>query len=166
LTLSDISGGTWVDCGCGRGTFTFPLSSLASRVIALDKNSSNISYLKSQLQPNANIEVYEKDFNNESLYHELVDGVLFGFSLHYHPNPNKALQNAYEQLKLNGMVIVFEYSRSSPLPWVPYPISKQKLSSQLKNVGFSRIKTVLEKRRFYIAQGVKITVESGKCLES
>lgn len=155
LQLSGISKGIWVDAGCGRGTYTFPLATLASQVIAIDKNPYNISFLKAQLPPITNIEIYEKDFNQETFFHELVDGVLFGFSLHYEPTPIIALQNAFNQLKNNGTIIIFEYIREEPLPWVPFPIPKFKLNKMLKKIGFNQIETILQDSRFYIVRGRK-----------
>ena len=49
LKRCDIQGGLWIDAGCGNGTFTFPLATLADQVIAIDKNPNNLSYLVSLL---------------------------------------------------------------------------------------------------------------------
>jgi SAM-dependent methyltransferase len=153
--MSGISKGIWIDAGCGRGTFSLPLAELAARVIAIDKNFYDISFLKTQLLSTSNIEVFEKDFTKEPLFHELVDGVLFGFSLHYELNPLKALQNAFNQIKTNGAIIIFEYIRDVPLPWVPFPVPKFKLIKLLKKIGFSEIETIVQDSRFYIVRGIK-----------
>ena len=155
LEKCGISNGVWIDAGCGRGTYTFPLSELAHRVIAIDKNSYNISHLKAHLPSKTNIEVLEKDFNQEPLFNELVDGILFGFSLHYESTLSNALQNAFRQLKTNGKIIVFEYIREEPLPWVPFPVPKIQLIKLLENVGFREIETIIQDFRFYVIRGIK-----------
>ncbi len=155
LEMSGISKGVWIDAGCGRGTFTFPLAELAARVIAIDKNPYDISFLKAQLPSTTNIEAFEKDFTKELLFHEFVDGVLFGFSLHYELDPLKALQNAFNQIKTNGAIIIIEYIREEPLPWVPFPVPKFQLIRLLKKIGFSEIETILQDSRFYIVRGIK-----------
>lgn len=155
LENSGISNGVWIDAGCGKGTYTLPLSKLASRVIAIDKESYNISHLKAHLPSITNIEVLEKDFNQEPLFNELVDGILFGFSLHYEPTSSNALQNAFRQLRTKGKIIVFEYIREEPLPWVPFPVPKIQLIELLKNVGFRKIETISQDSRFYVIRGIK-----------
>ncbi|MFX0015685.1 MAG: class I SAM-dependent methyltransferase [Promethearchaeota archaeon] len=155
LKLSGIARGVWIDAGCGSGTYTFPLATLADRVIAIDNNHYNTKLLQSKLPPKTNIEVFKKDFNQDLLFNELVDGILFGFSLHYGPYLNRALQNAFNHLKLGGNIIVFDYTREEPLPWVPYPIPKYKLIRSLENIGFKDIETILQDARFYIVRGVK-----------
>ncbi|UCE12454.1 MAG: class I SAM-dependent methyltransferase [Candidatus Heimdallarchaeota archaeon] len=154
LKLCDISGGVWIDAGCGRGSYTFPLASLADKVVAIDNNPYNISFLKSSLPSNSNIEVFKKDFTYE-VWHEPVDGMLFGFSLHYDPTPQKALQKAFTQLKPDGTIVILDYVRTDPVPWVPFPLPIFKLRSLLEEVGFYQIETIHQNNRFYIVQGRK-----------
>ncbi|MFX1517721.1 MAG: class I SAM-dependent methyltransferase [Promethearchaeota archaeon] len=155
LQLCGISKGTWIDAGCGRGTYTFPLATLASLVIAIDNNPYNISFLKSQL-PTTNVIVLERDFTRDQLYPNLVDGILFGFSLHYGPNPAKAIKNAFNHLRPSGEIIIFEYTRDKSLPWVPFPMPRRKLILLLSRIGFKEIETILHNSRFYIIRGKKI----------
>ncbi len=157
LKQSGISKGVWIDAGCGRGTYTFPLATLASQVIAVDNNPYDISFLKSQLPEQTNIIVSEKDFTRDLLFHDLVDGILFGFSLHYEPTSAVALRNAFNHLKLNGNIVVFEYTREKPLPWVPFPVPKKKLIPLLEKTGFQEINTIINNSRFYIIGGKKIS---------
>ena len=157
LKLCGISKGTWIDAGCGRGTYTFPLATLVSLVIAIDNNPYDISFLKSQLPQTTNVIVFERDFMKDQLFPNLVDGILFGFSLHYGSNPTKAIKNAFNHLKPNGEIIIFEYSREKFLPWVPFPMSRMKLILLLDRIGFKEIETILLNSRFYIIRGKKIS---------
>ena len=157
MQLCGISKGIWIDAGCGRGTYTFPLATLASLVIAIDSNPYDISFLKSRLPKTTNIIACEKDFTKDQLYLYLVDGVLFGFSLHYEPNPAKAIINAFNHLKLNGEIIIFEYTHEKPLPWVPFPMPCKKLTLLLGKIGFNEIETIMHNSRFYIIRGKKIS---------
>ncbi len=156
--MCGISKGVWIDAGCGRGTYTLPLAKLASQVIAIDKNPYDISFLKAKLSSPVNIVALEKDFNQEPLFYDLVDGVLFGFSLHYEHSPTKALQNAFNQLKSNGIIIIFEYTHEKPLPWVPYPVPKSLSINLLEKIGFREIETILQDSRFYIIRGKKSSI--------
>lgn len=132
------------------------MATLVSRVIAIDNNRSDISFLRAQLPQKTNIIVSEKDFTKDVLSQDFVDGVLFGFSLHYQPNSIPALRNAFNHLKPNGSIIIFEYTRDKPLPWVPFPIPEIKLTESLKKIGFREIETIIQKRRFYVIHGKKV----------
>jgi hypothetical protein len=107
------------------------------------------------LSSESNITAQIKDFNHDSYASEPVDGVLFGFSLHYHPNPSLAIKNAFNHLKSRGKLIIFEYQRKTPVPWVPYPLPLNKLLSLLDSIGFFNINVVFSTNRFYIVQGKK-----------
>ena len=137
-----IHGKIWIDAGCGNGTFTFPLANMVSMVIALDTNKHNLSYLESKISSELNIETKLFDFNNPAWYKIPVDGIIFGFSLHYNPIHKKSLENAYLQLKSGGRLVVFEYSSEKPVPWVPHPLPINKLISILKELNFQDIQVV------------------------
>lgn len=156
LKLCEIKGGIWVDAGCGHGTYTFPLAQIASKVIAIDNDIRNINSLKSQINKNKliNIEVFQQDFNS-TLYHSLVDGVLFAFSLHYQHSILDPIKIAYQQLNSGGKILIFEYSQSDPLPWVPYPKPISRIRSILIEIGFSSVKKIYENHRYYILRGSK-----------
>ncbi len=156
LKKCGISNGLWIDAGCGRGAYTFPLATLVTQVIAIDKNSYDISFLKSNLPSVTNITVQEMDFNQDLPHLEMVDGILFGFSLHYELTLSRALNNAFNQLKSKGKIIIFEYIQQEPLPWVPFPVSKTKLIELLSKIGFHKVDTIFQDRRFYIVQGIKL----------
>ena len=142
LQKCGINGKLWIDAGCGNGTFTFPLASIVSEVIALDTNKHNLSYLERKIQPEMNIKTKLFDFNNPAWHEILVDGILFGFSLHYDPVHEKALKNAYLQLKPRGKLVIFEYSSDISVPWVPYPLTTSNLSSILQKLSFQDIQVV------------------------
>ena len=142
LQKCDISGKLWIDAGCGNGTFTFPLASIVSEVIALDTNKHNLSYLERKIPSEVNIKTKLFDFNNPFWYEVPVDGILFGFSLHYDPIHEKALKNAYLQLKPEGQLVIFEYSSENSVPWVPYPLTVNTLVPILEKLSFQEIQIV------------------------
>jgi ubiquinone/menaquinone biosynthesis C-methylase UbiE len=145
----------WVDAGCGIGTFTFPLSKIVRKVIAVDRNESRIAQLKKLIPNKSAIFPRVSDFTSDRYVTEPVDGVLFGFSLHYQRKPLDALNNAYKQLKQNGSIVIFDYCRKIPLPWVPYPFPLKKSSSSLKRSGFTEKNIIFQNKRFYILRGEK-----------
>jgi ubiquinone/menaquinone biosynthesis C-methylase UbiE len=142
LKHCEIEGGVWIDAGCGNGTYTFPLATLVSQVIALDRNKNNLSYLESKISTQTNIITQQFDFHQPSWYEYLVDGIFFGFSLHYDPIHENALEHAYQQLKEGGKLVIIEYSSTKSVPWVPYPIPLQKLIPILKDLSYDNIKVI------------------------
>ncbi len=144
LRQCEIRGGVWIDAGCGNGTYTIPLSNLVSEVIALDKNWNNLSYLESKIPFETNITTQQFDFSNPSWYKDLVDGILFSFSLHYDPIHSTALNHAYQQLKLGGRLVVIDYSSEKSVPWVPFPLPQHELISILENLSFKDIQVIQE----------------------
>ncbi|MFX1252973.1 MAG: class I SAM-dependent methyltransferase [Promethearchaeota archaeon] len=155
LKMSQIHEGTWIDAGCGYGTYSLPLSTLVSRVIAIDEDPHKINYFRSSLPQQTNIECYVRNFNEDELFHELVDGILFGYSLHYQPDPTGALKNACRQIKKNGSIVIIDYDRMSPLPWVPHPLPRVKSLKILKEIGFKNLETTFKDGRIYIVRGIK-----------
>jgi ubiquinone/menaquinone biosynthesis C-methylase UbiE len=139
LRKCKIQGGIWIDAGCGNGTYTIPLATLVSEVIALDKNKNNLSYLESKITSKMNIRTQHFDFSKPSWYSSFVDGILFGFSLHYDPKHRTALEHAYQQLKPGGKLVVIEYSSEKAVSWVPYPLPMEKLIKILKSLSFFSI---------------------------
>jgi ubiquinone/menaquinone biosynthesis C-methylase UbiE len=137
-----VTKGVWIDAGCGNGTYSFPLASLSSQVVALDKNKNNLSYLESRITSETNIITKQFDFINPDWFEQLVDGVLFGFSLHYDPTHRKILENAYQQLKKGGRIIIIDYSSPVSVSWVPFPLPSEKATSILKSLSFSDIAVV------------------------
>ncbi|MHA2363051.1 MAG: class I SAM-dependent methyltransferase [Candidatus Hodarchaeales archaeon] len=143
----------WIDAGCGDGTYTLPLASLVSYVIAIDKNHHYIDKLKKNTNL-TNINFIIRDFYKEKLYHSMVDGVLFAFSLHYNKKPLIALENAVNNLKDPlGSIIIIDYTSKIPKPWVPYPITKNSAEQVLMKTGIKKIKIIFDNRRFYILKG-------------
>ena len=149
IQLCNISGDVFIDAGCGDGTYTFPLATMVKRVIAIDKNPSNISYVNSRKI--LNVEAYVKDFLKEELYHKQVEGLLYAFSLHYTNNPLYAIKNGIQSLKETGSeLIIFEYTRSIPVPWVPHPIPLNKMNHILNNLTFKFKQLIFKDNRYYI----------------
>jgi ubiquinone/menaquinone biosynthesis C-methylase UbiE len=167
LRVCKIKGGVWIDAGCGTGTYTIPLATLASRVIALDKNSRDIELLKKQMSGQTNIKPMLLDFNRYS-FNEKVDGILFAFSLHYTKDPKKALTNAFNHIKKGGRILIIEYSRKKPVSWVPFPQQKEKLINVLVNIGFRNIKILQElgpSRKTYFWDNASYILEGQKILD-
>ncbi|MHA2106054.1 MAG: methyltransferase domain-containing protein [Candidatus Hodarchaeales archaeon] len=159
LELLNLNKGTWIDAGCGEGTYAIPLSLFVDKVIALDTNLRDLKTLDNYMKDNkiTNIEPIIFDFNNKfkNLFNN-VDGVLFSFSLHFQKDFGSTLNNSYEILKENGgRIVIIEYERKIPVPWVPYPITEEKMIKLLEDAKFDNILRVFKNGRFYILEAIK-----------
>ena len=140
VTVSQTSQ-TWVDLGCGKGTFTEALATLLpdhSVVYAIDKNRSDLNNITDAIR-SINIEKVELDFLKEGLPSNNVDGVLMANSLHYVREKIPFLKKVIAYLSNKGCLVIVEYEARFSNPWVPYPISKIELGNILMEVGFNDI---------------------------
>lgn len=145
LLAACINGDIWVDAGCGTGTYTFPLSKIVSYVIAFDNNKRNIERLNQKIKSENKIETYIHDFNDPNWPASEVDGVLFAFSLHYHPEPERAVQNAFNTVKQGGEIVIIDYTSGFVVPWVPNPIPIKKIQLIIESFNGLRIERIEKK---------------------
>lgn len=156
LLKANISGGTWIDAGCGQGAYTIPLSSLADSVLAIDQNSSNLRSLQNKLTRLriANITTRQADFRDLKLYGEGdFNRILFTFSLHYSSNLS-FLRNILNLKKDQDdfKIVIIEYTRTIPVPWVPYPCPIHKIIQLVAESDNYEVETKYQNNRFYIVE--------------
>ena len=164
LERAGIKGGTWVDAGCGTGAYTFALADHATKVIGIDISLREIDILKEHINKfsnhyihkhNAKIETRIQDFNESHWLEELVDGVIFTFSLHYQKDRHLPLRAAWNQLKPGGMVIIIDYDRTDPVPWIPIPFPFKEAIKVVRESGFTNTTPRHLDERFYILSAEK-----------
>lgn len=133
---------TWADLGAGSGLFTNALSTLlpkGSTILAIDKKPSKITVAEGiQLQTKTG------DFLKMDL--GSVDGVLMANSLHYVKDQKDLLDRLSAKV-----VLIVEYDTNKGNPWVPYPISFQKLESMTKAKLLARVPSQYNAEGMYSA---------------
>lgn len=156
LLKANISAGRWIDAGCGRGAYTIPLSGLVDSVLAIDQNTSKLSNLQNKLEllEITNIELKHADFRNKLVLTDGdFDGVLFTFSLHYASNLlflTEFLEQKVQQR--NFKIIIIEYTRTIPVPWVPYPCPPNKIEKLVEALDIYEIDNKYQNNRYYIIE--------------
>ena len=156
LMKADISGGTWIDAGCGQGAYTIPLSSIVDSVLAIDQNSSNLRSLQNKLirLHITNITTKQADFKDLNLYESGVfNNILFTFSLHY----TRDISFIQDMLRLKKdqsefKIIIIEYTRTTPVPWVPFPCPLEKIAQLVAESEDYKIENKYQNNRYYIAE--------------
>ena len=136
--------GNWADLGAGEGTFTRALASLlepGSRIFAVDRDAAALEVLHRHSREAVRVLPVNADFTQRFEWPGLgdasLDGMLFANALHYVPDPALVLRDLMERLSMGGRVIIVEYDRRGPNPWVPHPIPFAKLSAITAAAGLS-----------------------------
>ena len=151
--------GAWADIGAGSGTFTEALAAIlgpTGSVVAVDRDPGAIAALERLTGPVASraaITAVAGDLADLNAIPELgrtaLDGVLFATSLHYQPNPEKALATAGSLMRPGGRVVVVEYDRASRNPWVPHPLPTARLRRAFDRAGLGAPEIVARRPSAY-----------------
>lgn len=142
-----IRGQVWHDLGAGRGTFTTALAGLLDKgsiVNAVDKDEEALCRIR-QVNDGAKISIVTADFTDSGFSIEPLNGVLMANALHFVEDQSGflvAIRNRF--LLPRGRLIVVEYDRRIPNPWVPFPVEFNQLKEISLCAGFAAIEKLGE----------------------
>lgn len=139
----------WADLGCGSGLFTEALARLlpkGSKVTGVDKTHQS---LKANAGNGVSLEFYQADFQQDRLPFPALDGILMANALHFAADKQTLIDKLAACLKPAGEFLIVEYDTDSPNPWVPYPISYEKLVVLFRHCGFSEFRKTGERQSIY-----------------
>jgi SAM-dependent methyltransferase len=132
--------GVWADLGCGDGTFTRALAQLlaaGSVVHAVDLDAAALANIPEQRDGTA-IVTHRADFTRMPWpFEERLDGILMANSLHYIREQEAFVRECGARFKDEGRIIVVEYDFERPNRWVPYPVSRRRLTALFARAGYS-----------------------------
>lgn len=145
------SAGPWADLGCGTGTFTRALVDIVpahSRIIAVDQDAAALTELRRWAERHApEVVTVHADFTSPSVITALggdsLGGMLFANALHFVRDADSVLARLVRVLRppavgvAGGRVVFVEYDRRDANPWVPYPISRDRLPILATSAGLS-----------------------------
>ena len=138
-------GETWADLGAGEGTFTRALVELLGpdgRIYAVDREASAVTALERWAARDApNVIPVRADFRESFALPGLddaeLDGVLLANALHFVRDADVVLARLVERVRPGGRVVIVEYDRRGPSPWVPFPIPIARVSALTQSAGLS-----------------------------
>jgi ubiquinone/menaquinone biosynthesis C-methylase UbiE len=136
-------GGVWADLGAGTGNFSWALAELigaSGTIYAIDRDAKAIRQLHqrmSQTDPGAAIIPQQADFTRP-LDLPTLDGVLMANALHFVREQAAALALVASYLRPGGRLLLVEYDLRAPVPWVPYPVSLERLELLAADAGFEK----------------------------
>lgn len=134
LIRPGVHGNTWADFGAGSGAFTLALLEVlgsTGTVYAVDKDLRG-------MPTRPQIKAVHADFT-KALELPPLDGILLANSLHYIRNQAEFLQTLRGYLKPDGVLLIVEYQDRKPNPWVPYPVSFERLEAIASGFKVERI---------------------------
>lgn len=152
--------GTWADIGAGSGTFARALAELlgpTGAVTAVDTDERALARLRVHdaraSDAAAPITAVRGDMHDLTaiapLGRSTVDGFLFANVLHFTRTPDAVLAQAAARLKPDGRVVVIEYERRMPNPWVPHPLPLARLAEVSARAGFTPPREVARRASAY-----------------
>jgi SAM-dependent methyltransferase len=107
------SAGHVLEVGCGDGRLTGELASFSDSILGLEPDPASIDKARHLL--GNGIMLMQGSGEQIPLADGTVDTVVFSLSLHHHPDPNKALLEAWRVLKEQGRILVLEPGSESPI---------------------------------------------------
>jgi len=141
---------TWLDLGCGAGTFTYALAHSipsGSVIYAVDQNPQT---LQTEAGNKVEVKFVLSDFETvEFIISEELTGILMGNSLHYVKDKSRLLNRLISRFPSVQQMIVIEYDSHLGNQWVPYPITYLQLQRLVSDAGFQQIQKIAERPSIY-----------------
>lgn len=141
----------WADLGCGNGTFTRALASLlgpGSTVHAMDRDASALRKIPSE-QNGVRIKTHRGDFTNQTWPFASLDGILMANSLHYVADQAAFVRACKPRMTSRRCFLIVEYDTNDASRWVPYPVSRTRLSALFASAGYSTIRILRSRPSVY-----------------
>ncbi len=135
------SGARWLELGAGEGAFTLALADVlgtGGEIHAIDRDGRALAVGADAVRrrfPGIGLTTTIGDFTKD-LPGEPFDGVLAANSLHFVPDRRPILAAIRDVLGPRGRVVVVEYDADGGNPWVPYPFSFRRWTSEAAAAGF------------------------------
>ena len=138
-------GHTWADIGAGDGTFTRALIERLGpecRVFAVDRDRRALARLEHWANQGGSgvttvVADFRRPFELPGPAQPTLDGILLANALHFVRDPESVLARLVQWLRPGGRVVLIEYDRRGPNPWVPYPIPIARLLALAAAAGLS-----------------------------
>jgi SAM-dependent methyltransferase len=157
LKQASPSSGVWADIGAGTGTFTRALAELigeAGTVYAIDNDPRALRRLEREVAgAGGRVFAVQGDMTDLAAIRELdgivLTGALFANALHFTDLPERVLSRTAERLGPTGRVVVIEYDRAEPNPWVPHPLPFDRLREVARAAGLCAPERVAQRASRY-----------------
>jgi SAM-dependent methyltransferase len=136
------SPGVWADLGCGDGTFTKALAELlaaGSVVHAVDVDAAALRKIPAERNGTRIVRHHANFMQRPWPFEKRLDGILMANSLHYvrEHDAEAFIRECDTHLKGDGRFVIVEYDFERPNRWVPYPVSRRRLTALFTAAGYA-----------------------------
>lgn len=136
----------WADLGSGKGTFTQALAAhlaAGSEIYALDEDRNALLEIPPSYQ---NVQIHKTPGNFGSIPPELpqLHGILMANSFHYVADKKNFIQLWEKAFIDTPTFLIVEYDTARANPWVPFPLTPQKLEQLFREMGYRNIAKLRE----------------------
>ena len=149
-----------LDIGCGNGQYTFIFSKFVNKIYGIDPSELMLKSARNnkKIFNSSNIRFYKGNDLNIP-FSQKFDIILYSNSLHFSSNVIKSLNNSYDLLKKNGILLIME-------PIKTFSVSKLNPNNKKFNKKiYTKKINILKKTKMYIKKFIenkKILYEHSK----
>ncbi|HEU5255795.1 MAG TPA: class I SAM-dependent methyltransferase [Vicinamibacterales bacterium] len=151
IGIGELGPMTWADLGCGDGAFTLALADLlasGSVIHAMDLDESMLQRIPSAYS-GVRISTHHGDFMKQPWPFMELDGILMANSLHYVENQAAFIRACESQMTPRRRFLIVEYDTNEANRWVPYPISRTRLTTLFEQAGYSSVRVLRSRPSLY-----------------
>ena len=152
--LGDLSGKIVADIGSGTGYFTFPISRVAKKVLAIDIEQRYLDYIEDRKLelPIEEADVIETRLTVEdepNLHTDEVDAILMVNVFYYLNDRSSYMKIVNNALRENGTLVLVDFKQGD-LPVGPSgdKVPTEEVIDNLKSAGFSNVILDLESLQY------------------
>lgn len=149
----DKQSSIWADLGAGSGIFTQALNEILGFngvIFAVDQNLNILRDVLKTQYIRSKVHLYEENFTHPMPFLPSLDGILLANALHYVKDQEGLLKYLLDNhLKPGGTMIVVEYDRFDPDPWVPYPLPLAYFDRLASQTGMTLPEEIGRKKSIY-----------------
>ena len=141
----------WADLGCGDGTFTLALAEVVapgSIIHAIDLDAPALRRIP-PTHGDVRIITHRGDYMKMPWPFGDLDGILMANSLHYVENQAGFIRQCESQMKPRRRFLIVEYNTSEASRWVPYPLSRTRLTTLFTRAGYASIRVLRSRASLY-----------------
>ena len=78
-----------------------------------------------------------------------LDGILMANSLHYVEHQAAFIRECESRMKCHRRFLIVEYDTCNASRWVPYPVSRTKLTTLFEHAGYSSVRVLRSRPSIY-----------------
>jgi SAM-dependent methyltransferase len=163
--ISPLKGGTFLDVGCGDGSFTIPLSGNYSKVIGLDVQQAFLDTFKEKVNGNDRFEILNMSAEKMSFASNSIDTIVTIETIEHIPDLQKAAKEFYRVLKPGAELVITCPNRLFPFENHGMRLGKKQILTRIpllpyfpflhNRLGLARVFTVRSLDKLFLPLGFK-----------